>query len=710
VNASADLYKCTADALARQDDLSMASTPPPDAAPTTPPDDNTIPPADDPGDAAHVLAPPTTFGGTLRQLGPGLIIAGSIVGSGELIATTKTGAQAGMTLLWLIAVGCVIKVFVQIELGRYAITYGKTTLAALNTVPGRIGPVNWILWFWLAMMSASIAQLGGIVGGVGQSLALAYPITGDYVAAIQVPAANQLDQYLDWDETLLSALDLRLVERPAAAYAVNDEFQSHIAAWDARKRTEAQQRLSQLAPGDRTKLQAAYREAFHDIEDLSAGEVEEKRAALRETLLRLNAAPLAAEVERRVENGGIETPPTEARRRRIERGHAVLAEELTVLDIHREESSLVIPVLAAQALVREEQGKAKSLSDAAGAAEKALAQSDVDHAKRRVTILTEPETRDDKYWAALVTLITIALLYNGRYGIIQSLSTVLVVLFTFVTIGNVVSLQAIPQWRISGEQIMRGLSGGLPETGKGLAMALATFGIIGVGATELLTYPYWCIEKGYARFTGWRSDDPAWAERARGWMRVMHWDAFLSMIIYTVATIAFYLMGAAVLFSEGRDPDGMRMVGTLASAYVPVFGEYAKFLFLLGAVAVLYSTFLVANAGHSRMFTDGLKVFGLMDRHSQRKHDKAISFFCVLLPLTCLAIFCSGINPVEAVAFAGMMQATMLPMIGFGALWFRWTATDPRLAPPRWWDALLVLSFVGLLVVGVYGVWSKLFR
>ena len=54
-----------------------------------------------------------------------------------------------------------------------------------------------------------------------------------------------------------------------------------------------------------------------------------------------------------------------------------------------------------------------------------------------------------------------------------------------------------------------------------LATALATFGIIGVGATELIAYPYWCIEKGYAKFTGNARDDAAWAARARGWMRVM---------------------------------------------------------------------------------------------------------------------------------------------------------------------------------------------
>jgi len=36
----------------------------------------------------------------------------------------------------------------------------------------------------------------------------------------------------------------------------------------------------------------------------------------------------------------------------------------------------------------------------------------------------------------------------------------------------------------------------------GVAIALATFGITGVGATELYMYTYWCVEKGYARYTG----------------------------------------------------------------------------------------------------------------------------------------------------------------------------------------------------------------
>lgn len=144
------------------------------------------PPAPSSSDSSEIQSAPTSFFGTVKRIGPGLILAGSIVGSGELIATTKTGAEAGFTLLWLIVIGCVIKVFAQIELGRYAITSSKTTLVAINEVPSpritiplgrRRARGNVILWFWLAMFLAGLAQLGGIVGGVGQALAITWPLT-----------------------------------------------------------------------------------------------------------------------------------------------------------------------------------------------------------------------------------------------------------------------------------------------------------------------------------------------------------------------------------------------------------------------------------------------------------------------------------------------------------------------------------------------------
>ena len=139
-----------------------------------------------------------------------MILAGSIVGSGELIATTRTGAEAHFDFLWLIILGCIIKVFAQIELGRYAITNGKTTLAALNEVPGPMIQVevgqrkmraNWIIWYWFVMFLAILGQQGGIVGGVGQAMAISVPLTeegkayNEYVAQkVKLDVTNTFPQ------------------------------------------------------------------------------------------------------------------------------------------------------------------------------------------------------------------------------------------------------------------------------------------------------------------------------------------------------------------------------------------------------------------------------------------------------------------------------------------------------------------------------------
>lgn len=56
---------------------------------------------------------------------------------GRVVLTTKAGAEAGFWLLWLIVIGCVIKVSTQIEFARHTIAWGRTPLKALNDVPAR---------------------------------------------------------------------------------------------------------------------------------------------------------------------------------------------------------------------------------------------------------------------------------------------------------------------------------------------------------------------------------------------------------------------------------------------------------------------------------------------------------------------------------------------------------------------------------------------
>src|SRR5262249_28668503 len=158
------------------------------------------------------------------------------------------------------------------------------------------------------------------------------------------------------------------------------------------------------------------------------------------------------------------------------------------------------------------------------------------------------------------------------------------------------------------EELIEGFRFALPATG--IALAFSTFGITGVGASELFAYPYWCLEKGYARSVGPRDDNDRWAWRARGWLRVMQLDACSSMIVFTVARVAFYLLGAAVLKPQGLDPKGADMIQTLSQMYVQPLGRWTREVFLIGAWAVLFKTLYVATAANSRLTADFLHLTG----------------------------------------------------------------------------------------------------
>src|SRR5262245_34697724 len=117
-------------------------------------------------DPADVAPAPTTLRATLKRIGPGMILAAAIVGSGELIATTTLGAQEGYKLLWLIIASCAIKPIVQAELGRYTIATGEPSLESLGRLPGPRVRVNWIVWGWALMVMMTMLQVGAMFGGV----------------------------------------------------------------------------------------------------------------------------------------------------------------------------------------------------------------------------------------------------------------------------------------------------------------------------------------------------------------------------------------------------------------------------------------------------------------------------------------------------------------------------------------------------------------
>lgn len=453
------------------------------------------------GDPYHlteegIKEPPVGWGQSLRYLGPGLILSASIVGSGELIATTTLGAEVGFALLWLVIFSTFVKVAVQVELARWTIATGEPALTGYNKVPPRVGRLGWVNALWILLALSKLLQLGGIVGGVAVALSVLVPVGGD--------------------------------------------------------------------PLGRTSI--------------------------------------------------------------------------TV-------------------------------------------------------------------WTVVLVVASIAMLYSNRYSLIERGAMVLVVVFSTVTILIAIGLPLTP-YPYDGGDLASGLSLAIPAGALGAALAM--FGITGVGADEITYYTYWCLEKGYARWTGPNDGSEEWRRRTRGWIRVMYKDAAVSWVIYTFGTIAFYLMGAAVLERQGLVPEGNDMITTLSRLYTDTLGEWANVTFLVGAIAVLGSTMWAAIPSWSRMYSNVLSVLGVFDWQDGPARLRWIRVFTVLLPILWGVAYLTIQSPVVMVQIGGVMTGVFLVAVVVAVWYLRQTETDPALRGSPLFNAMLVLSSIAIGLLGIYTLLSVL--
>ena len=437
-----------------------------------------------------IEAPPVSILAALRRIGPGIVLASSIVGSGELIATTTLGAQVGFAALWIVLVSCAIKPVVQGELGRYTIVTGKTGLDGFNGVPGPRAGVSWLVWAWVITVSLTLLQVGGMYGGVGQVLHVLVPAVGVNV------------------------------------------------------------------------------------------------------------------------------------------------------------------------------------------------------------------------WVGICMAVTLAVLLGGGYARIERFAMVKVGLFTLLTVCAAAVLVRRPG-AVTAHDLATGLKMTLPPAG--FATAIAVFGITGVGATELVMYPYWCVEKGYARFVGPWEEGPVWIARARGWIRVMHFDILCSLVIYTLATVAFYLLGAAVLNRMGVIPAARDTVAVLSRIYTQTLGEWSLWLFYVGVVVTLYGTIFASTAAHSRMMADLVRVLGVYPREEAERRLQWRNRFVVVLAIVPVMLYWFFESPVQMVVAGGVAQALMLPLIGLAAIYLRHTQLPRELQPALATTVMLWLSTAVMLGFALYYVASALF-
>jgi len=112
--------------------------------------------------------PPRRLAGILISIGPGIVVIGSVMGSGELINTPVQAATFGIVLFWAVILACLIKFFLQVEFGRHALVHGRTPFQSFNSLPGlKIKKTSWIGILYMCIFVFTALTLPGMMTAIG---------------------------------------------------------------------------------------------------------------------------------------------------------------------------------------------------------------------------------------------------------------------------------------------------------------------------------------------------------------------------------------------------------------------------------------------------------------------------------------------------------------------------------------------------------------
>ena len=100
-----------------------------------------------------------------HKTGPGMVVAATGLGGGDIIAASAAGANYGTTLLWAVIIGSLLKFCLNEGIGRWQLVTGRTLLEGwLDELPKFL---TWYftayLLFWTVMVAAAMMSAAGLV-------------------------------------------------------------------------------------------------------------------------------------------------------------------------------------------------------------------------------------------------------------------------------------------------------------------------------------------------------------------------------------------------------------------------------------------------------------------------------------------------------------------------------------------------------------------
>ena len=101
----------------------------------------------------------------VTDLGPGLLLAATGVGVGDMVASTIAGAEHGMTLLWAVAAGVVVKFAITEGAARWQLATGRTLVEGWRDHLPNAVLLGFFVYFivWSYMVSSALVSASALV-------------------------------------------------------------------------------------------------------------------------------------------------------------------------------------------------------------------------------------------------------------------------------------------------------------------------------------------------------------------------------------------------------------------------------------------------------------------------------------------------------------------------------------------------------------------
>ncbi|TQM46620.1 Nramp family divalent metal transporter [Halopolyspora algeriensis] len=299
-----------------------------------------------------------------------------------------------------------------------------------------------------------------------------------------------------------------------------------------------------------------------------------------------------------------------------------------------------------------------------------------------------------RYWAMLCGLAGLALVWFGRYGLLEKVMTVLVGVM-FVTVVATAVLVG-PNFTALGG----GLVPSLP-TGS-IVYVLGLMGGVG-GTITMAAYGYWTFAKG------WRTPK---------WLPIMRTDNAAGYITTGIFVVAMLVVGSELLLGR-RIVEGDEGLLYLADTLAADYGQWARIPFLVGFFAVTFTSLIGVWNGVSLLFADWWRTWRLpreappetADDYAHKAGEHSTPFRVYLLWLTIPPMALLFLDkPFQLTIAYGVLGALFMPFLA-GTLLFLLNSRTlmPAQQRSRWLsNTVLTLCLVLFVVLAVQKLVSLL--